>query len=786
MGFLQPPQINWSQDDISFLQGASSFEWVWEPGEFNGPLPDMEPDLREEAVPGDFLFWSRNLDNMISDKKRMTIQGLVDLVSGAIVIPSGLPDGGTTGQALIKASNDDQDVEWWDLPAGFSWMYWDLTGVPSTFAPSTHSHPISDITSLQDALDSKIDGTLTATRIPFASDSNTLTDEQYMDWTTGIKALTVYGGVTEKVLNGSFTGNANNWTVGSGWAYSANSVSKTSNGTATLTQSGVAAANQIIEVTYTISNWTVGTVTATLGGVSMTARSANGTYTERIYTTNNSALSFTPSNTARFTIDNVSAKLLTGGHIRLAGTSYVWESIISQSASNYTPGTTRHQTFANPTGSYTHIDYRFWNSLVAAMTVDSSGTFYFTGTNWTTYWRYGTTSPTQFSYTYSAWLVHTGTWAFGSGIHAGSQSVTKSSKLTVAGGTWFGTQLVMTNTTLDDSATEIYARPDLSSACTGTASTACSSHASQGACEANESHGWCSWVGIDCSSYNYTDEATCESYGGCTYDEANCSDSGWYDQSSCEAADDSYGGSCTYNVNYGDCSFFNPTDQWTCEWTSGCSWYDNSCSSYFGDEGSCLWNGCYYNSWTGDCVGVCSGSYESWVSCDGTYFTGNCSGSGGSCTGTPSCGSINSSTPCGAEAWCTWSTGLTITMPSHGGSTTFYRTYWIHNGSAATALTVMPNTDQTINGTTSLSIPAWDSKKLTFFYFSINCGTWSDTSSGTCTTGHTGCSWTDCSTYDEMNCTGVCSWVEWVCTWNGICEGTWILTRNWAITADFT
>lgn len=93
MGFLQPPSINWSQDDLNFLQGASDFNGVWEPGEFNGPLPDMEPDLRDEAVAGDYLFWSRHLDNMISDKKRMTIQGLVDLVAGAIVIPSGLPDG---------------------------------------------------------------------------------------------------------------------------------------------------------------------------------------------------------------------------------------------------------------------------------------------------------------------------------------------------------------------------------------------------------------------------------------------------------------------------------------------------------------------------------------------------------------------------------------------------------------------------------------------------------------------------------------------------------------------
>lgn len=593
---------------------------------------------------------------------------------------------------------------------------------------------------------------------------------------------------SERVTNGTFTGSASGWTVGAGWAYSSNTVVHSSNGTAALSQNNLVSIGLMYELTYTISNWTVGSVTPSVGAVTLTARSANGTYTERFLASTTAQLAFTPTNTARFTIDGISVKQMTGGYSRVGGTAYSGESIIGKSASNSAPGTTKHLTLANP-GSYTWTEYRFGaNNLGASIGVNSSGDFLFTGSSGTTYWRYGTTSPTQFSYTYSGGLVHGGRGAFGGGIHAGSQSVTASSKLTVAGGTGLQTKYVYTNQTLDDTATEIYARPDLSSACTGTASTACSTHASEAACIANDSHGGCVWAGINCGDYSYTDEGTCESYSGCTYSEASCSGAG--DQSSCESQNYSYGGNCTWDSSYSDCSGIGAQDQSACESYYGCSWYDNSCSSYNGDQSSCESNGCIYDMGMSTCYGTCTGSYESGSSCNGNYFTGECSGSGGSCSGTQTCSGINDSTSCGAETGCTWSTGLTLTLPSDGNSSTFYRTYWIHNGASATALTVVPNTDQTVNYTTSLSIPALDSKKLTFFYFTQDCSTWSSTDSSTCTTGHTGCSWTDCSTYtDEMSCnTGVCSWDggTGTCTGAGNCEGTWTVTRNWAITADFT
>jgi hypothetical protein len=68
----------------------------------------------------------------------------------------GVPTGGTTGQVLGKASDDDYDWAWITLDDG-SVTWDDVTGKPSTFAPSAHTHPISAITSLQATLDGKVD-----------------------------------------------------------------------------------------------------------------------------------------------------------------------------------------------------------------------------------------------------------------------------------------------------------------------------------------------------------------------------------------------------------------------------------------------------------------------------------------------------------------------------------------------------------------------------------------------------------------------------------------------------
>lgn len=90
---------------------------------------------------------------------------------------------------------------------------------------------------------------------------------------------------TTVLANGTFTGNANSWTLGSGWAYGTNNVAATAAST-TLKQekanmgtpwtSGV-----FYEVTFTISGYSAGTLTCgTNSGIdeNSTTISANGTY----------------------------------------------------------------------------------------------------------------------------------------------------------------------------------------------------------------------------------------------------------------------------------------------------------------------------------------------------------------------------------------------------------------------------------------------------------------------------------------------------------------------------
>lgn len=113
-------------------------------------------------------------------------------------------------------------------------------------------------------------------------------------------------GCTGLTTGGCFTGGTTGWTLGSGWAYGTDNVNKSSDGTGTLTNNAFSpTASASYAVSYTISNLTAGTVQASLGGINGTERSANGTYTDIIYTSNTNGLAFTPSNASRFTIDDI-------------------------------------------------------------------------------------------------------------------------------------------------------------------------------------------------------------------------------------------------------------------------------------------------------------------------------------------------------------------------------------------------------------------------------------------------------------------------------------------------
>jgi hypothetical protein len=89
----------------------------------------------------------------------------------------GLPTGGTTGQVPTKASDDDYDIVWSSAGSGNmnTTLYdpnedgkvvsavnadiapWSgLTGVPSTFTPSSHTHTASEVTDFSAAADARI------------------------------------------------------------------------------------------------------------------------------------------------------------------------------------------------------------------------------------------------------------------------------------------------------------------------------------------------------------------------------------------------------------------------------------------------------------------------------------------------------------------------------------------------------------------------------------------------------------------------------------------------------
>jgi hypothetical protein len=232
---------------------------------------------------------------------------------------------------------------------------------------------LSGVTSaVQTQLDSKVDGTLTATRIPFAADSNTLDDDAGLTWDDTLKRQDIYSTTGSELLtNGTFTGNATGWTVPTGWSYSSNTVVHGSNGTGALTPSTALTtvlAGQLYQYSIDISALTVGSVTLACGGVTQTAFSANGTYTGKFLATANTNLTLTPTNTSRFTVDNVSLKRLSGGSLVTGST---WSQLTTSVQGAL--GTTTADAFVvdNPT------------SATSGATVQASPAYRWRGRSWT-------------------------------------------------------------------------------------------------------------------------------------------------------------------------------------------------------------------------------------------------------------------------------------------------------------------------------------------------------------------------------------------------------------------
>jgi hypothetical protein len=131
---------------------------------------------------------------------------------------------------------------------------------------------------------------------------------------------------TELVTNGDFTTNTTGWTLPTGWTYASQRVFHSADGTGALTPTTPLSitAGKIYNVSFgLIFSGGIfdgsGTLTVSLGGVTSPIIQCellqSETITLQFKATTTGNLTFTPSNTARFSIDAVSVKEVLGGDI---------------------------------------------------------------------------------------------------------------------------------------------------------------------------------------------------------------------------------------------------------------------------------------------------------------------------------------------------------------------------------------------------------------------------------------------------------------------------------------
>jgi len=638
---------------------------------------------------------------------------------------------------------------------------------------------------------------MTEGSVLFAGSGGVLAQDNTNYYWDDTNDVLILGSATgNQVTNGDFS-SSTGWTVGSGWVITGGVASHTSNGTATLTRtlSITPAISALYRVDFTISDMTVTALNVTVAGVSLGGFTANGTYTRYITATSTAGITFQPSNTSRFSLDNVSVIRITSG----SGTLYMGAganfggatSITGNIGSNLhtSPILTLNNLSAN---GYTTTRYSFLGTTATWTTGMYTGEYSIktTGGNGLTHYHGAVGIETLASYSNGTGYFNYGRIQANSSIRAGSLN-TPTSTLTSDGSLALKVTRLTANTTLASTSlyTQILADGDAASSCSGTPSTTtCSTYVSQGTCENYDSHGGCTWnAGSSCSAFDGTDESTCEANTGCTYETTSCSVFG--DQSSCEATSpctwDYTGETCSAQTNGtdctnvgctpnygGDCTSFSSTDQGTCEANEGCVWSDPDCT------------GNYFTSCDGD---------NSFYSCNGDYFTGVCSGSyGAGCSGTATCTGINDSTNCGLEAGCTWSTGMTLTLPD--GETCPDKTWWIKNDSSGGAdITILPYSGQTIEKAASLTLPNYhDAVHIAYYKQTADCSVFNAGSQSSCET-NSGCSWTGgtCESFsstDEATCTTGhtgCSWSDPDCTGTydegSTCSGTYEVGKNWYI-----
>lgn len=645
-------------------------------------------------------------------------------------------------------------------------------------------------------LDWTADGlpTLITGGVTFGSSTGTLAqDATHFNFDNATDQLSISQTATERLTNGSFTGNANGWTLTTGWTYASNAVSHSANGIGPLVQIPTLQWGERWEISFTLSAFTAGSVTVAFGGNTLGTFSSNGTYVFRVTNTNIvNGIAFAPTNTARFTVDNVSAKVLAGGRIN-TGDLYVQGSgtsgtvyISATAKSNGLPGDTRHLSLENG-GANTWIDFKFSGTNKAHIGGNSSGEIatWVSGGNYDAVYNKNTNS--LISYNTPGAFGHYGFGVFQLGVNAGGIG-TPSSTLMSQGGTALKVKYITANQTLDNTATEWIVDPQ-SALCNGVPTNACSSYNNEADCLARDAHGGCSWfAGYNCSVYN-GDESGCTGQPGCTWEQASCSVYG--DETSCNAVT-----GCSWTNTPQDCSVLDET---SCGNTTGCTQNFDDCSNYSdggGDGTACnAANGgsyCSYDSGTGACTGgswyvSCSGSYDSY-SCEGTYATGNCTGTyGAECSGTASCGSIDDQTSCNNEPGCSWATAVTLTLPQIANVPD--RDYWIYNGSSSNAdVVIVPAAGDNIDHTTSYTLSNFkDWVHISPLRRTLSCSGLNEGTCGStvgCSQDYANCQWDSflsscvgnaaCFGYgDQSSCESA--------TYYSGCSGSYVASSNWYV-----
>jgi hypothetical protein len=477
------------------------------------------------------------------------------------------------------------------------------------------------------------------------------------------------------------------------------------------------------------------------------------------------------------------------------------------SSNSSTVDTLQNLDLINSSGTQTHFTHTFGSTIRFGLSSDSNGVVNYraAGSQSTHTFNVGSsiTSQTLIAQIYGSGIYCSYSGFFGQTVTAGLPDTSVQTTLSTYGSFAVkGTLVTNSAYTLAQSETFVYVDPSNAQVCTGTP-TACSTYSSEGTCNSHTGVG-CSWFsGTSCSIFN-GDTGSCTGQSGCSVETASCSGANNTDQSTCENQDDAYGGSCSWDTStcpslttIGACSaqtgctpstascsaFTNTTD---CNNQTGCSaQVDGDCSTLSdggGDGTNCATQSeCSYDSGSGACTGsyftACNGDYL--VSCDGNlcngdYNTGNCNGSFGAfCQGTANCNNLtdDGSSACNAEAGCTWTVGITLTLPTTAnasrGSTG--RVYSImHVGNTGT-VQIVGQSGQPIFQYTNLPLFKKGDKVLLHnqnITFQCNLFT-----SQTPCQNQTGCSWLPtCSTLgDESSCNAVSG-----CSWNGetnACEG---------------